>query len=259
MSVFELTRLVSVAPTAVVEPAAYTPVDGGVASVGWLMIALPLLGAAVLLFGGRRTDSWGPVAATALSWASFVVGVLVILQLRGMAADERGADAAIVFDAGMLDASTPALTVGTRGMVWADVAVTTGERPAHSGEFGGAALNAVHVLHRLLAAVLPDPETGRPPEPLRAGLEPPSAAELRARLERRAEDAPDVILRRLRNAAVEIARWTEYDYVVVNDDLDRCFNEIRSILEAERLRRARRVAIGEFADRLAVELGQTES
>jgi guanylate kinase len=88
---------------------------------------------------------------------------------------------------------------------------------------------------------------------------PPSAAELRARLERRAEDAPDVILRRLRNAAVEIARWTEYDYVVVNDDLDRCFNEIRSILEAERLRRARSAAIGEFADRLAIELGQTES
>ena len=99
---------------------------------------------------------------------------------RWMAADERGADAAIVFDAGMLDAGTPALTVGTRGMVWADVAVTTGERPAHSGEFGGAALNAVHVLHRLLAAALPDPHTGRAPEPLRAGLEPPSAGELEA-------------------------------------------------------------------------------
>ena len=99
---------------------------------------------------------------------------------RWMAADERGADAAIVFDAGMLDADTPALTVGTRGMVWADLTVTTAERPAHSGEFGGAALNAVHVLHRLLAAVLPDPETGRPPEPLRAGLEAPSAEELDA-------------------------------------------------------------------------------
>ena len=99
---------------------------------------------------------------------------------RWMAEDERGADAAIVFDSGMLDAGTPALTVGTRGMVWADLVVTTGERPAHSGEFGGAALNAVHVLHRLLAAVLPDPETGRPPEPLRAGLQAPSAEELGA-------------------------------------------------------------------------------
>ncbi len=98
---------------------------------------------------------------------------------RWMEADERGADAAIVFDAGMLDAETPALTVGTRGMVWADLVVTTGDRPAHSGEFGGAALNALHVLHRLLAAVLPD-ERGRPPEPLRAGLEEPSAEELAA-------------------------------------------------------------------------------
>lgn len=86
---------------------------------------------------------------------------------------------------------------------------------------------------------------------------PPSAAELRARLERRAEDAPDVINKRLRNAAVEIERWSEYDYVVVNDDLDRCFNEIRSILEAERLRRTRRLAIGEFADRLSAELAET--
>jgi len=96
---------------------------------------------------------------------------------RWMEADERGADAAIVFDAGMIDADTPALTVGTRGMVWADLVVTTGERPAHSGEFGGAALNAIHVLNRILAAVLPD-ERGRPPEPLRAGIEAPSQAEL---------------------------------------------------------------------------------
>jgi acetylornithine deacetylase/succinyl-diaminopimelate desuccinylase-like protein len=98
---------------------------------------------------------------------------------RWMAADERGADCAIVFDAGMLDADTPALTVGTRGMVWAELEVVAGERPAHSGEFGGAALNAIHVLHRLLAAVLPNGD-GRPPEPLRAGIEPPSGEELAA-------------------------------------------------------------------------------
>jgi acetylornithine deacetylase/succinyl-diaminopimelate desuccinylase-like protein len=98
---------------------------------------------------------------------------------RWMAADARGADAAVVFDAGMLDQATPALTVGTRGVLWAELEVVTGERPAHSGEFGGAALNAIHVLHRLLAAVLPD-GSGRPPEPLRAGIEPPSAQELAA-------------------------------------------------------------------------------
>ena len=98
---------------------------------------------------------------------------------RWMRADERGADCAIVFDAGMLDPATPALTVATRGIVWAEVEVRTGERPAHSGEFGGAALNAVHVLHRLLAAVLPD-GSGRPPEPLRAGLSEPTAEEVAA-------------------------------------------------------------------------------
>ena len=86
---------------------------------------------------------------------------------------------------------------------------------------------------------------------------PPSAAELRSRLERRAEDAPEVIARRLRNAAVEISHWAEYDYVVVNDDLDRCFNEIRSILEAERLKRVRRPAVGSLAEDLVRELSST--
>ena len=86
---------------------------------------------------------------------------------------------------------------------------------------------------------------------------PPSAEELRARLERRAEDAPEVIARRLRNAAVEIGHWPEYDYVVVNDDLDRCFKEIRAILDAERLKRVRRPSIGAFADTLVETLGQT--
>ena len=88
MSVLELTHLVGVAPTAA-GGTAYPVVDGGVAQAGWLMIALPLLGAALLLFGGRRTDAWGPLVATLLSWASFVVGLLVIVQLRGLPADER--------------------------------------------------------------------------------------------------------------------------------------------------------------------------
>jgi acetylornithine deacetylase/succinyl-diaminopimelate desuccinylase-like protein len=93
-----------------------------------------------------------------------------------VAADERGADCALVFDAGMLDASTPALTVATRGMVFAHLTVRTGERPAHSGMYGGAALNALHALHRVLGAVLPGPD-GRLPEPLRQGVEPPSGEE----------------------------------------------------------------------------------
>ncbi|MFC6420598.1 NADH-quinone oxidoreductase subunit L [Ornithinimicrobium tianjinense] len=61
----------------------------GIAAVGWLMIALPLVGAALLLLGGRATDSWGPLLATALSWGSFVVGVAVVAQLLGAPAEER--------------------------------------------------------------------------------------------------------------------------------------------------------------------------
>jgi guanylate kinase len=75
---------------------------------------------------------------------------------------------------------------------------------------------------------------------------PPSMVELRARLNRRAEDSPDVIERRLKNALVEIPHWREYDYVVINADLDRAFHEVRSILVAERLRRDRRHGLFEF-------------
>ncbi len=68
---------------------------------------------------------------------------------------------------------------------------------------------------------------------------PPSMRELRSRLERRAEDPAAVIERRLDNARNEIARWTLYDYVLVNDDLQCTFNDVINILAAERLRRAR--------------------
>ncbi|MEM7301561.1 MAG: guanylate kinase [Pseudomonadota bacterium] len=68
---------------------------------------------------------------------------------------------------------------------------------------------------------------------------PPSMAELRQRLVRRAEDSAVVIERRLENARAEIEHWNEYDYVVINDDLDRAFTEVRAILSAERLRRDR--------------------
>jgi acetylornithine deacetylase/succinyl-diaminopimelate desuccinylase-like protein len=93
--------------------------------------------------------------------------------------DDRGADCVIIFDAGMLDADTPALTVGTRGIVFAHVEVRTAARITHSGLFGGAALNAFHALHRVLGAVLPGPD-GRLPEELRAGIEPPSPEEIRS-------------------------------------------------------------------------------
>ncbi len=61
----------------------------GASSVAWLLIALPLVGAAVLLLGGRRTDRMGPLLATGLSWGSFVVGLVVFLQLLGLPTEER--------------------------------------------------------------------------------------------------------------------------------------------------------------------------
>jgi guanylate kinase len=69
---------------------------------------------------------------------------------------------------------------------------------------------------------------------------PPSMKELRARLERRAEDSREAIEKRLENARREIARWQMYDYVLVNDDLQRAFEDLLAILRAERQRRPRR-------------------
>jgi guanylate kinase len=81
-------------------------------------------------------------------------------------------------------------------------------------------------------------------------LLPPSMAELKKRLVRRAEDAQDVIDQRLANAAEEITHWREYDYVVVNEDLDKAFHEVQSILVAERLRRDRRPGLFQFEEAL---------
>ena len=61
----------------------------GAASIGWLLIALPLVGAAVLLLGGRKLDKIGPAIATALSWASFGVGVAILIEMLGKDAGER--------------------------------------------------------------------------------------------------------------------------------------------------------------------------
>ncbi len=70
---------------------------------------------------------------------------------------------------------------------------------------------------------------------------PPSMQELKARLERRAEDEGEAISKRLANARNEIARWTLYDYVLVNDDIQRSFDELVAILSAERLRAPRQI------------------
>jgi guanylate kinase len=83
---------------------------------------------------------------------------------------------------------------------------------------------------------------------------PPSAAELKSRLERRAEDSVETIARRLRNAIEEIVHWNEYDHVLVNDDLDRSFAALRQILADGRRKSAQRADMNEFVTRLLVEL-----
>jgi acetylornithine deacetylase/succinyl-diaminopimelate desuccinylase-like protein len=93
--------------------------------------------------------------------------------------DERGADAAVIFDGGMLRRDVPTIELATRGLVGFEVQVRTGERDLHSGMYGGVALNAIHALMRCLEAVLADSD-GRLPEPLREGIAAPTADELEA-------------------------------------------------------------------------------
>ena len=93
-----------------------------------------------------------------------------------IAADERGADACVIFDAGMPKRGQPAFYIATRGICYFHVRVRTGGRDLHSGMFGGAALNAMHALNQTLSGVLP--REGRLPEPLRSGLVPPTDEEL---------------------------------------------------------------------------------
>ncbi len=83
---------------------------------------------------------------------------------------------------------------------------------------------------------------------------PPSAAELKSRLERRAEDSQAIISQRLRNAIEEIAHWREYDYVLVNRDLDKSFARVRAILTAERLKRVQAPDLENFVAKLLADL-----
>jgi acetylornithine deacetylase/succinyl-diaminopimelate desuccinylase-like protein len=95
-----------------------------------------------------------------------------------LAADGRGADAALIFDSGMTTRGVPEFAVATRGLVYFHVTARTGSRDLHSGIFGGAALNATHALMQALSAV--QARDGRLPEPLRAGIAAPSDEEVAA-------------------------------------------------------------------------------
>ncbi|MCP5432544.1 MAG: guanylate kinase [Alphaproteobacteria bacterium] len=84
---------------------------------------------------------------------------------------------------------------------------------------------------------------------------PPSAAALENRLRTRAQDSAEVIRDRMSRAAEEVSHWGEYDYVIVNDDLERAYNEVRAILTAERLKRERRKGLSAFVEGLLKDLG----
>ena len=79
---------------------------------------------------------------------------------------------------------------------------------------------------------------------------PPSLPELRRRLESRAQDSAEVIDGRMERARGEISHWAEYDYVVINDDVDECFARVREVLEAERMKRTRQTGLIPFVREL---------
>ncbi|OKO82836.1 guanylate kinase [Bradyrhizobium sp. AS23.2] len=75
---------------------------------------------------------------------------------------------------------------------------------------------------------------------------PPSAGDLEKRLHSRAQDSDEVIRKRMSRASHEMSHWAEYDYIVINHDVDEAFAEVQSILKAERLKRERRIGLVGF-------------
>lgn len=80
---------------------------------------------------------------------------------------------------------------------------------------------------------------------------PPSRRELQNRLKKRAQDSSDVVAQRMEKAADEISHWAEYDFVIVNEDLDHAQYQIEAILAAERLRRKRQIGLPDFVKQLS--------
>jgi len=85
---------------------------------------------------------------------------------------------------------------------------------------------------------------------VRVFILPPDHDELERRLRGRALDPEEVIQRRMADAASEMSHWAEYDYVIVNEDLEVAINEVQGVLHAERLKRTRRVGLPEFVNSL---------
>ena len=85
-------------------------------------------------------------------------------------------------------------------------------------------------------------------------LLPPSASELERRLHTRAQDSDEVIRGRMAKASDEMSHWAEYDYIVINHDLDQAFSEVQAILLAERLKRERQIGLTAFVRGLQARL-----
>jgi len=83
---------------------------------------------------------------------------------------------------------------------------------------------------------------------------PPSAADLEKRLHSRAQDSREVIRGRMSRASYEMSHWSEYDYIVINHEIDAAFAEVQSILKAERLKRERRIGLTGFVRELQRQL-----
>lgn len=83
---------------------------------------------------------------------------------------------------------------------------------------------------------------------------PPSIPELERRLQTRAQDDYETIHRRMAKASDEMSHWFEYDYVVINRDLDQAFDDVKSILSAERLKRSRQPGLSDFVRGLQANL-----
>ena len=81
---------------------------------------------------------------------------------------------------------------------------------------------------------------------VRVFILPPSIDELHRRLKGRATDSAEVIAARMERARAEISHWDGYDYVIINDDVDVCFEKVRAILEAERMKRQRQTGLIPF-------------
>ena len=85
---------------------------------------------------------------------------------------------------------------------------------------------------------------------VRVFILPPSMEELNDRLVKRATDPADVITARMQRANAEVSHWDGYDYVLVNDDVERCFQDVKTILAAERLKRSRQTGLIGFIRKL---------